>query len=118
MIGAFTHTPSGWTFNSYKTIVNQKDGKHAIIVGVISAFIVYTIELTIIRMSKVNILSTIIRLLMALIIAFIGSLSIDEIIFKADIENQLKINSQTETLSIPSVIISKNKIEFLLQLSR
>ena len=50
---------------------------------------------------------------MALIIAFIGSLSIDEIIFKADIENQLKINSQKETLSIPSVIISKNKIKSL-----
>ena len=102
-----------WFINGY-LITNQilnYSNKQAIIVGVISAFIVYTIELTIIRMSKVNILSTIIRFLMALIIAFIGSLSIDEIIFKADIENQLKINSQTETLSIPSVIISKNKIE-------
>ena len=104
-----------WFINGY-LITNQilnYPNKQAIIVGIISAFIVYTIELTIIRMSKVSILSTIIRLLMALIIAFIGSLSIDEIIFKADIENQLKINSQKETLSIPSVIISKNKIKSL-----
>ena len=104
-----------WFINGY-LITNQilnYPNKQAIIVGIISAFIVYTIELTIIRMSKVSILSTIIRLLMALNIAFIGSLSIDEIIFKADIENQLKINSQKETLSIPSVIISKNKIKSL-----
>ena len=104
-----------WFINGY-LITNQilnYPNKQAIIVGIISAFIVYTIELTIIRMSKVSILSTIIRLLMALIIAFIGSLSIDEIIFKADIENQLKINSQKETLSIPSVIILKNKIKSL-----
>ena len=33
IIGAFTHTTTGWTFTSYKKLVNQQDGKHAIIVG-------------------------------------------------------------------------------------
>ena len=49
-----------WFINGY-LITNQilnYSNKQAIIVGVISAFIVYTIELTIIRMSKVNILSS------------------------------------------------------------
>jgi hypothetical protein len=91
---------------------------YAVIVGFISMFIVYTIELTIIRMSKINFISTFIRVIMALIIAFIGSLSIDEIIFKPDIENQLKINSQNEYLNIPSVVhnnTQKNQLNFQLE---
>ena len=91
---------------------------YAVIVGFISMFIVYTIELTIIRMSKINFISTFIRVIMALIIAFIGSLSIDEIIFNPDIENQLKINSQNEYLNIPSVVhnnTQKNQLNFQLE---
>ncbi len=83
----------------------------AILVGIVSMFIVYTIELTIIRMSKVNPLSGIIRVFMAFIIAFIGSLCIDEIVFKSDIENQLKQNIQNETLNIPSIASNKNRIK-------
>jgi hypothetical protein len=101
-----------WFINGYliTSQILHFGNLQAIIVGLISMFIVYTIELTIIRMSKVNALSGIIRVFMALIIAFIGSLCIDEIIFKADIENQLKQNIQNETQNIPSIAATKNRI--------
>jgi hypothetical protein len=101
-----------WFINGY-LITNQIlhfGNKQAIVVGLISMFIVYTIELTIIRMSKVSTLSGSIRFLMAIIIAFIGSLCIDEIVFKADIESQLKLNAQNEILNIPSVSANNIKI--------
>ncbi len=101
-----------WFINGYliTSQILHFGNLQAIIVGLVSMFIVYTIELTIIRMSKVNALSGIIRVFMALIIAFIGSLCIDEIIFKADIENQLKQNIQNETQNIPSIAATKNRI--------
>jgi len=85
----------------------------SLIVSILSMFIVYVVETSIIKMSKINGVTQFVRLSLALLIALIGSISVDEAIFKSDISMQLIKDNQIEVLNSPNTIELNNKIQNL-----
>jgi cell division protein FtsB len=73
----------------------------SLVVSFLSMMIVYVVETSIIKMSKINLLTKIVRFSLAFLIAAIGSISVDEVIFKSDISVQLLKDNQNEVLNSP-----------------
>lgn len=63
----------------------------AILTGVIIAFLVFLIERAIIMSERSNVIAWF-RVFLGLIVAFLGSVSLDEVIFKSDIDRQVAEN--------------------------
>jgi|GEM_PF-3253454 len=89
-----------WGINGYflsKNIFNNTVAV-SLAISIFCMFLIYVIESSVIKMSSVGTLMAVVRLSLALISALIGSIIIDEIMFKSDIEGQLHSNSQTEVI--------------------
>ena len=84
-----------WLVNSYllTTEVLKKDALTGIIVMLICTVIIFIIEKSIV-MSNGSRAITVFRILLGFIVAFIGSLSFDEVIFHNDIESQMSENKR------------------------
>jgi len=105
-----------WFFNGYllSHVILNYSIPVSLLVSVLSMLIVYVIETSIIKMSRINRMTQIVRLVLALLIAAIGSISIDEVIFKSDISVQLQKDNQKEILNSP-IINDYNKQLFQLK---
>lgn len=86
-----------WFINGYLLITNVLEGSliTAIITAMIAAFIIFLIERAIV-MSNGSKLIFWFRILLGFIVASLGSISLDEVIFKHDIDNQVAYYKQSE----------------------
>lgn len=86
-----------WFINGYLLVKNVLEGSvfMAILTAFIAAFIIFLIERAII-MSNGSKPIFWFRIFLGFIVATLGSISMDEVIFKHDIDNQVAIYKQTE----------------------
>ena len=86
-----------WFISTFLLVRHVLEGNmlSAILAATIAGFIIFLIERAII-MSSGNKLIFTFRILLGLIIASLGSISMDEVIFKHDIDNQLAVYKQNE----------------------
>lgn len=95
-----------WFINGYLLVRNVLEGSPstALLTAVIAAFIIFLIERAII-MSNGSKLIFWFRIILGLVIASLGSISLDEVIFKHDIDNQVaqymqaKINNAVQKVT-------------------
>lgn len=85
-----------WFINSYLLVRHVLEGGviAALLTGLIAAFLIFIIERAII-MSNGGKAITAFRIVLGLIIAALGSISMDEVIFKNDIDNQVATYRQS-----------------------
>jgi len=88
---------------NYSTLIS-------IVVSFICMFMVFVVETSIIKMPKLTGVIKFVRLFLALLIAIIGSFSVDEVLFKSDISVQLQKDNQKEALSTPNINLLNEKI--------
>lgn len=95
-----------WFINGYLLITNVLEGSlfTALLTAFIAAFIIFLIERAIV-MSNGSKLIFWFRIVLGLIVASLGSISLDEVIFKHDIDNQVVYYKQAEVDS------AVNKVE-------
>lgn len=86
-----------WFINTFLLVSHVLEGSlfSALIAATLAGFIIFLIERAII-MSNGSKLIFWFRILLGFIIASLGSISMDEIIFKNDIDNQVKVYKQNE----------------------
>jgi hypothetical protein len=103
---------SMWFINSFLLVSHVLEGSlpTAIITGLISAFIIFLIERAIIMAPGSSVIMWF-RVGLGLIIATLGSISFDEVIFKADIDNKVaEYKVEAAKIAVENVI-SQNSEE-------
>ena len=86
-----------WFINGYLLVKNVLEGSMftALLTAFISGFIIFLIERAIV-MSNGSKPIFWFRIILGFVIASLGSISLDEVIFKHDIDNQVALHKQTE----------------------
>jgi hypothetical protein len=86
-----------WFVNGYLLVTNVLDGEAyvALLTALVASFIIFLVERTII-MSNGNKSILIFRIILGFVVASLGSITMDEVIFKHDIDNQVASYKQTE----------------------
>lgn len=89
-----------WFINGYMLVNYVLDGTKlaAFATAIIVAFLIFLIERSVI-MANGNKFITVFRVTLGLIVALLGSISIDEVIFKDDIDYQVSLNKQEKIKS-------------------
>lgn len=107
-----------WFINGYLLITNVLEGTifTAWITAIIAAFIIFLIERAIL-MSNGSKSIFWFRILLGFIVASLGSISIDEVIFKHDIDNQVAYYRQVEVDSAVRKVEKEYKNQIALQQS-
>ena len=89
-----------WFINGYLLVNNVLEGSvfSAILTAFIAAFIIFLIERAILMSNRSRSIFWF-RIILGLIVAALGSISLDEVIFKHDIDNQVAKYKQAEVAS-------------------
>lgn len=107
-----------WFINGYLLIINVLEGTmfSALLTAFIAAFIIFLIERAII-MSNGSRSIFWFRIILGFIVASLGSISLDEVIFKHDIDNQVAYYKQAEIDSAVHKVVRDYQNQIALQQS-
>lgn len=96
-----------WFINVFLLVLEVLEGGYilAFIAAIVAALIIFLIERTIL-MSNGNGMIVVFRMVLGFLMALLGSISLDEVVFKADIDNQMVLYKQ-ETIDNASKNIER-----------
>ncbi len=106
-----------WFINGYlmSNVVLENSVKISLITAFVLGLLIYIIERLIIMADSIKLFLKIFRFSLAIVVAFLGSISFDEIIFKNDIDNQMDKILFNQLASIENNIRERKVLEIAKQ---